>query len=100
MNKLVNIDLDPFDFVDRAGGPKFPKPQIKKQDHGTCCAGIAVAEKNGAGVVGIAFGCSLLPVCSPGNPRTTQLLKIFRAIQDKADVISCSFAPQFGYYCN
>jgi len=96
VNKLVSIDLDPFDFVDRAGGPKFPKPLIKKKDHGTCCAGIAVAENNGAGVVGIAFGCSLLPVCSPGNPKTTQLLKIFRAIQDKADVISCSFAPQFG----
>jgi subtilisin family serine protease len=96
INKLVNIDLDPFDFVDRAGGPKFPKPQIKIKDHGTCCAGIAVAENNGVGVVGIAFGCSLLPVCSPDSPKTSELCRIFRAIRDKADVISCSFAPQFG----
>jgi subtilisin family serine protease len=94
---LVNLDLDPFDFVDRAAGvPKFPKPQIAAEDHGTSCAGIAVAEKNGAGVVGIAFECSLLPVCCPDGLETTDLCRIFRAIQNKADVISCSFAPEFG----
>jgi len=96
INKLVNINLDPFDFVDRNGGPKFPKPQIADHDHGTSCAGIAVAEKNGAGVVGIAFGCSLLPVCCPDSLETTDLCRVFRAIRHKADVISCSFAPEFG----
>ena len=64
--KLVNIDRDPFDFVDREGGRKFPRPQIQNEDHGTSCAGIAVAEKNGAGVVGIAFGCSIASCLLPG----------------------------------
>jgi len=97
VNKLVNINLDPFDFVERAVGvPKFPKPEILDHDHGTSCAGIAVAEKNGAGVVGIAFGCSLLPVCIPDSPESKELCRFFQAIRDKADVISCSFAPEFG----
>ena len=95
-NKLVNINLDRFDFVDREGGRKFPKPQSPDEDHGTSCAGIALAEKNGAGVVGIAFGCRLLPVCCPDSPKTSELCRIFLAIRDKADVISCSFAPEFG----
>lgn len=95
VNKLVNINLDPFDFVDRGdGNPKFPKPGDSDEDHGTACAGIAVAEKNGNGVVGIAYGCSLLPVCCPFQPETTDLLDIFHAIRDKADVISCSYAPE------
>ena len=94
-NKLVNINLDPFDFVDRENGPKFPKPEQGDlgADHGTSCAGIAVAEKNGSGVVGIAYGCSLLPVCCPFEPETTQILRILQAIKNKADVISCSYAP-------
>ncbi|HEX6169170.1 MAG TPA: S8 family serine peptidase [Chitinophagaceae bacterium] len=97
VNKLVNIDLDLFDFVDRKeGDPKFPKPDLEFTDHGTSCAGIAVAEKNGAGVVGIAFGCSLLPVCIPDSPESKELCRIFLAIRNKADVISCSFAPEFG----
>ncbi len=95
-NKLVKPKLSSFDFVDREGGRKFPKPQSPDEDHGTSCAGIALAEKNGAGVVGIAFGCRLLPVCCPDSLRTSELCRIFRAIQDKADVISCSFAPEFG----
>ena len=94
VNKVLNINLDPFDFVNRS--PKFPKPLDPDEDHGTKCAGIAVAEKNGSGVVGIAYGCSLLPVCCRFNPTNVQLVAVLHAIRNKADVISCSFAPEVG----
>ncbi len=100
VNKIVKpeeineTNLDKFDFAAKRGAPKFPKPRTTFEDHGTSCAGIAAAEKNENGVVGIAFGCKILPVRCPDDPSNFELCKIFRAIRDKADVISCSYAPE------
>lgn len=42
-------DSDPDDDADGAG-------------HGTCCAGVAAALNNGVGAVGVAPGCSIMPL--------------------------------------
>ncbi|MGH7462357.1 MAG: S8 family serine peptidase, partial [Longimicrobiales bacterium] len=48
--------VSPKDYVD---GDAHPFPESSQGDyHGTPCAGVAVAESNGRGVVGIAHGCA------------------------------------------
>jgi len=91
VNKRSNVNLTEFDFVT----PEFPfpTPNINFFDHGTQCAGIAIAERNGTGVVGVAYGCSFVPVRIPPSPTDDQLLDSFKAIRHEADVVSCSFAP-------
>lgn len=53
----------PKDYVDRDANP-FPESQAGDY-HGTPCAGVAIAESNGRGVVGIAHGCAFMPVRFP-----------------------------------
>jgi subtilisin family serine protease len=64
-----------------------------KDEHGTYCAGIALAESNGHGIVGIAHGCSFMPVRVPLEPDDHLLIKIFEETAAKAHVISCSWGP-------
>jgi subtilisin family serine protease/subtilisin-like proprotein convertase family protein len=78
-------DLKGKDFLPLAEG---------EEDHGTACAGVAIAEENGIGTVGVAPGCTFMPI------RTTMVLsdqaieEIFNwAIEKGADVISCSWGP-------
>jgi hypothetical protein len=53
----------PHDFVD---DDTRPFPEAGRNDyHGTPCAGVALAEMNGEGVVGVAPGCSFMPVRFP-----------------------------------
>lgn len=50
----------PKDYVD---GDAKPFPEKTARDyHGTPCAGVAIAESNGIGVVGVAHGCAFMPV--------------------------------------
>ena len=59
--------------------------------HGTPCLGVAVAELNGEGTVGVAPGCALLAVRFQLNISDGNLLKIFRRVSLEADVVSCSW---------
>ncbi len=59
--------------------------------HGTPCAGVAVAEINKAGAVGVAPQCSFLPVRFPLSLTDEQLAKMFTLISPLADVVSCSW---------
>ncbi|MEM9456603.1 MAG: S8 family serine peptidase [Myxococcota bacterium] len=59
--------------------------------HGTPCAGVAVAEANGEGTVGVAPGCALLAVRFPLRFTDFQLMMMFRMISTRADVVSCSW---------
>ncbi|XZE33740.1 S8 family serine peptidase [Pirellulaceae bacterium SH501] len=59
--------------------------------HGTPCAGVAVAEQNAAGTVGVAPGCSFLAVRFPLNFNDAQMIKLFEKISREADVLSCSW---------
>jgi subtilisin family serine protease/subtilisin-like proprotein convertase family protein len=59
--------------------------------HGTPCAGVAVAEQNGTGTVGVAPGCSLLAARFPLNLTDAQMVKLFEHLSPLADVVSCSW---------
>ncbi len=59
--------------------------------HGTPCAGVAIAEQNGTGTVGVAPGCAFLAVRFPLNLSDGQMAKMFELISTKADVVSCSW---------
>jgi len=60
--------------------------------HGTPCLGVAVAEGNGSGVVGVAPGCSLVAVRFPLQTMTdAHLIGMFERISTLADIVSCSW---------
>ena len=89
-NKIVN----PRDFGedDFDPSPVFNNQSGRSDNHGTACAGVAVADENGKGVVGVAPGCALMPVRTSGminNQAMTDLFGYCR--QNGADVISCSW---------
>lgn len=81
----------PKDYVDGDANP-FPESSIGDY-HGTPCAGVAIAESNGQGVVGVAHGCSFMPVRFPLAADDDLLIEIFEEVGRKADVISCSWGP-------
>jgi subtilisin family serine protease len=81
----------PKDYVD---GDSNPFPETSAGDyHGTPCAGVAIAESNGRGVVGIAHVCAFMPVRFPLSADDDLLIEIFEEVGAKADVISCSWGP-------
>ena len=59
--------------------------------HGTPCAGVAIAESDGRGVVGVAPGCSFLAVRFPLSMSDQHFLLMFERISRVADVMSCSW---------
>jgi len=77
------------DFVD---GDGFPFPGGGDY-HGTPCAGVAIAEENGFGVVGVAPRCAFMPVRFPLAADDNLLYQIFDYAGRNADVISCSWGP-------
>ncbi|GAC44171.1 subtilisin-like serine protease, partial [Paenibacillus popilliae ATCC 14706] len=82
--------VSPRDYVD---GDLQPLP-VGENYHGTPCAGVAVAEDNGQGVVGIAPGCAFMPVRVNIDQLSDHNLKIiFDEVAKVADVISCSWGP-------
>lgn len=81
----------PRDYVD---GDANPFPESAHGDyHGTPCAGVAIAESNGRGVVGVAHGCAFMPVRFPLSADDDLLIEIFEEVARHADVISCSWGP-------
>lgn len=87
--------VHPKDYVD---GDANPFPVTAHQDyHGTPCAGVALAEMNGEGVVGIAAGCAFMPVRFPLSANDDVLWEIFDYVGRYADVISCSWGPVPAY---
>ena len=46
--------------------------------HGTPCSGVATAENNGIGTLGVAPGCQLLPVRFPLNMSESQFVRMFK----------------------
>lgn len=81
--------VHPFDFIDGDAKP-FPEGE---DYHGTPCAGVAIAESNGRGVVGVAPGCAFMPVRIALTDDDDQTVEIFNDVAEFADVISCSWGP-------
>ncbi|MFN3533022.1 MAG: S8 family serine peptidase [Candidatus Brocadia sp.] len=70
-----------------------PNPVFEDDNHGTACAGVAVAEENGTGVVGLAPGCAFMPVRTSPWLSDESIVSLFQyAIDKHADVISCSWS--------
>jgi len=76
----------------------LPTP-AQNENHGTAVAGVALAEETGEGVVGIAPGCSLMPIQTTGYLDDTSIEQLFDwAINQGADIISCSWSAASTYF--
>ncbi|MCB0569723.1 MAG: proprotein convertase P-domain-containing protein [Phaeodactylibacter sp.] len=79
----------PCDFQ---GADFNPAPELDTDNHGTACAGVAVAEENGEGVVGAAPGCALMPIRTSGIIDDNSIEAVFDWAASKgAAVISNSW---------
>ncbi|QSJ19534.1 S8 family serine peptidase [Nostoc sp. UHCC 0702] len=84
-------DLKENDFL--------PLPDEQETSHGTACAGLALAEENGTGIVGVAPGCALMPIRTTGYLDDESIEEIFNwAIEKGASVISCSWGAAAVYF--
>ena len=71
-----------------------PLPELPSDNHGTSCAGVAVAEENGQGVVGVAPGCALMPIRMTGFLDDDSIEDMFEwAMNNGASIMSCSWGP-------
>lgn len=79
----------PYDF---ANHDFVPSPDHNQESHGTACAGLAVAEETGAGIIGVAPECALMPLKTTGYIDDDSIEALFHwAVENGADVISCSW---------
>jgi subtilisin family serine protease len=77
----------------------LPLPVDAEDNHGTSCAGVAIAEENGTGAVGIAPGCALMPIRTTGFLDDESIEALFGwAVEHNAAVISCSWGPAATYF--
>ncbi|MDX2215972.1 MAG: S8 family serine peptidase [Oculatellaceae cyanobacterium bins.114] len=80
-------------------GGNTPFPDDANENHGTACAGLAIAEENNVGIVGVAPGCAFMPIRTTGFLDDEAIEGIFNwAIQNGAAVISCSWGSSLTYY--
>lgn len=76
-----------------------PSPVGAGDNHGTACAGVAVADENGSGVVGLAPECGLMPIRWSGSVSDDDIRAQFdHAWQSGADVISCSWGVTASFF--
>ncbi|MGK7924498.1 MAG: S8 family serine peptidase, partial [Spirulina sp.] len=88
--------VSPRDFKNRDFSPQ---PDSSQESHGTACAGVAVAEENGQGVVGVAPGCALMPLRTTGYLDDRSIEQLFNwVIQKGASVVSCSWGAATVYF--
>jgi len=71
-----------------------PLPTSSNDNHGTACAGLAIGEEGQNGIVGVAPGCSFMPIRNTGFLDDEAIEGIFEwAIAKGAAVVSCSWSP-------
>ncbi len=76
-----------------------PNPVFEDDNHGTACAGVALAEENGTGVVGLAPGSAFMPVRMAPWLTDDAIVSYFQyAIDHGADVVSCSWSARAWYF--
>ncbi|MBL8897408.1 MAG: S8 family serine peptidase [Planctomycetes bacterium] len=99
------VDIDHPEFAgtskivaprDATRGTEDPRPKSSRDNHGTACAGVAVA--NGVlGASGVAPDAKLLPIRLASNLGSQEEADAFAwAVDHGADVISCSWGPADG----
>ncbi|MDH3646781.1 MAG: S8 family serine peptidase [Gammaproteobacteria bacterium] len=86
----------PYDATQRDTNPS---PESMNENHGTACAGVAVANRGGAGLsIGMAPDCSWMPIRHAGQIGDfEEALAFYHAYRNGADVISCSWGPPDAY---
>ncbi|MGD8837815.1 MAG: proprotein convertase P-domain-containing protein [Desulfobacteraceae bacterium] len=88
--------VSPRDF---GGRDDDPSPESAYDNHGTACAGVAVAEENGSGVVGAAPGCALMPIRTSGIIDDNAIEELMDwIVTHGADVLSCSWHADAVYF--
>ncbi|MCP3871225.1 MAG: S8 family serine peptidase [Gammaproteobacteria bacterium] len=81
--------VEPYDFGEN---DTDAAPVLSNDNHGTACAGVAVADENGDGVMGIAPNCALMPIRTSGMISDQSIKDLFDyARTHGADIISCSW---------
>ena len=71
----------------------IPAPVSDSDNHGTACAGVALAEENETGVVGLAPRCAFMPVRMNTWLTDQYVVDMFQYVIDNgADVVSCSWS--------
>ncbi len=96
------VDVGHPEFAGKVG-PQFDfethlddaRPKTPQDNHGTACAGVAVAR--GETASGVAPGCRLMAVRTPAFLGVVDEVRMFEWTADQgADVISCSWGPADG----
>ena len=86
----------PFDFQ---RNQPTAVPRRFDDNHGTACAGVAVAAENQRGTVGLAPECALMPIRMNPMLSDTAVATLFQYAMDQgADVISCSWSAASWYF--
>ena len=83
---------DPFELFEEPSFITTHSTVFSNGDHGTSCAGIALAANNGLGIVGVAPNAGFIPIVLKLNFFTNRALRkaLQFAMEAGADVISCS----------
>lgn len=75
-----------------------PRPSGFSENHGTSCAGVAIAARGGGISVGVAPDCAFMPIRHAGRLGDyDEALAFYYAFRNSADVISCSWGPYDAY---
>lgn len=75
-------------------------PLLKNKEwHGTACAGVAIGEANGLGIVGVAPGCSFMPIRWGKSLKDAEIENWFDYVRTMgADIVSCSWSARARNY--
>ena len=106
MDDAVDVSHPDFQGIGKIVAPRdfkendfLPLPGDPDDNHGTACAGVATAEENGMGSVGVAPGCALMPIRTTGFLDDQTIEEMFGwAVTKGASVISCSWGPASVYF--
>lgn len=106
MDDSVDLNHPDFQGIGKIVAPRdfkdntfLPLPELPDDNHGTACAGVAVAEENGVGAVGAAPGCALMPLRTSGFLDDEAIEELFDwAMKNGAAVISCSWGAAAVYF--
>ncbi|XHX78077.1 MAG: S8 family serine peptidase [Stenomitos frigidus ULC029] len=106
MDDAIDLSHPDFQGIGKIVAPRdfkendfLPQPGDPDDNHGTACAGVATAEENGIGAVGVAPGSALMPIRTTGFLDDQTIEEMFGwAVTKGASVISCSWGPASVYF--
>ncbi len=85
----------PYDATER---DEDPNPSNFRENHGTACAGVALAARGKGITVGLAPDCRFMPIRNAGRLGDyDEALAFYHAFRHQADIISCSWGPFDAY---